>query len=97
MSAPTPSGERSRRQFLARAGVGVAAAVAAGSLVNGVLGSTLSAAEPSGRRRAAPSTLPIGLELYSVRRELARDLPGTLTAVAGMGYTVVEFYAPYLA
>ena len=31
-----------------------------------------------------------------MRRELARDLPGTLSAVAAMGYGVVEFYAPYL-
>ena len=38
---------------------------------------------------------PIGLELYSVRDELARDLPDTLRTVAKMGYEVVEFYAPY--
>jgi sugar phosphate isomerase/epimerase len=44
----------------------------------------------------APKTYPIGLELYSVRRELARDLPATLRAVSQMGYQVVEFYAPYL-
>lgn len=39
--------------------------------------------------------VPIGLELYSVRDELAKDLPGTVRAVAKMGYEVVEFYAPY--
>ena len=44
----------------------------------------------------AAKTYPIGLELYSVRRELARDLPATLRAVSQMGYQVVEFYAPYL-
>ncbi|HWA86108.1 MAG TPA: sugar phosphate isomerase/epimerase [Opitutus sp.] len=38
---------------------------------------------------------PIGLELYSVRTELARDLPATLREVAGIGYEDVEFYAPY--
>ena len=97
MSSSTPSDEQSRRQFLARAGIGAVAAVAAGPLLTGVLGESLRAAEPSAPRRAAPSALPIGLELYSVRRELARDLPGTLTAVAGMGYAAVEFYAPYLA
>src|SRR6185369_8624059 len=59
-------------------------------------------ASPAGesvlRRSAvrAPKTYPIGLELYSVRRELARDLPATLRAVSQMGYQVVEFYAPYL-
>lgn len=44
-----------------------------------------------------PRKLPIGLELYSVRDELAKDLTGTVTAVAKMGYEVVEFYAPYFA
>ena len=42
-----------------------------------------------------PKRLPIGLELYSVRDELAKDLTGTVRAVAKMGYEVVEFYAPY--
>jgi len=40
-------------------------------------------------------SVPVGLELYSVRGELMKDLPGTVTAVAKMGYQVVEFYAPY--
>jgi sugar phosphate isomerase/epimerase len=39
--------------------------------------------------------LPVGLELYSVRDELAKDLMGTVRAVAKMGYDVVEFYSPY--
>ena len=39
--------------------------------------------------------IPIGLELYSVRDELAKDLTGTVNAVAKMGYQCVEFYAPY--
>ena len=39
--------------------------------------------------------VPVGLELYSVRNELAKDLNGTVTRVAKMGYQVVEFYAPY--
>jgi sugar phosphate isomerase/epimerase len=41
-------------------------------------------------------TVPVGLELYSVRGELAKDLLGTVAAVGKMGYEVVEFYAPYL-
>ena len=40
-------------------------------------------------------TVPVGLELYSVRTELAKDLLGTVAAVGRMGYQVVEFYAPY--
>ncbi len=39
--------------------------------------------------------VPVGLELYSVRDDLKKDLNGTVTAVAKMGYQVVEFYAPY--
>jgi len=45
---------------------------------------------------AAPGSIPIGLELYSVRDALNKDLPGTIRAVAKMGYRVVEFYAPYM-
>ena len=38
---------------------------------------------------------PVGLELYSVREELKKDVPATLNNVAKMGYECVEFYAPY--
>ncbi len=42
-----------------------------------------------------PRKMPIGLELYSVRDELAKDPIGTVKAVARLGYEVVEFYSPY--
>jgi len=35
--------------------------------------------------------IPIALQLYSVRQDCAKDLPGTLAAVAKMGYDGVEF------
>lgn len=41
--------------------------------------------------------IPVGIELYSVRGELVKDLTGTVTAVARMGYQVVEFYSPYFS
>src|SRR6476469_9245645 len=44
---------------------------------------------------AKKTNIPIGLELYSVRGELKKDLPGTLQAVAKTGYECVEFFAPY--
>jgi sugar phosphate isomerase/epimerase len=47
------------------------------------------------RAFAAFKNVPVGLELYSVRDELAKDLKGTVTAVAKMGYQIVEFYSPY--
>lgn len=35
--------------------------------------------------------IPVGLELYSVREQCAKDLPGTIAAVAKIGYKGVEF------
>jgi sugar phosphate isomerase/epimerase len=55
----------------------------------------LAAAESTTSEPATKKKRPIGLELYSVRGELAKDLPNTLKAVAKMGYEVVEFYSPY--
>lgn len=53
------------------------------------------AAMPFTRLMAKEKNIPIGLELYSVRDELKKDLPGTIQDVAKMGYQCVEFYAPY--
>jgi sugar phosphate isomerase/epimerase len=39
--------------------------------------------------------IPVGVQLYSVRDDCARDLPGTLQAVAKMGYQGVEFAGYY--
>lgn len=56
----------------------------------------LSATLPFAMRAyAKKSSIPIGLELYSVRDELQKDPEGTVRAVAHMGYQCVEFYAPY--
>src|SRR6266498_6034316 len=56
----------------------------------------LSAALPFAlRAHASTSSIPIGLELYSVREALKQDLDGTVRAVAKMGYQCVEFYGPY--
>jgi sugar phosphate isomerase/epimerase len=55
----------------------------------------LSAAAPLAIAAPAGKHVPIGLELYSVRDELAKDLMGTVRAVGKMGYEVVEFFSPY--
>src|SRR3954467_12361825 len=55
----------------------------------------LSAAAPLVPALAQKKNVPVGLELYSVRDELAKDLKGTVTAVAKLGYQIVEFYSPY--
>lgn len=56
-----------------------------------------TAAIPVALAAQSASSIPVGLELYSVRDNLTKDLPGTVRAVAKMGYQVVEFYAPYFA
>jgi sugar phosphate isomerase/epimerase len=56
---------------------------------------SLALATPDIFNAFAAKRLPVGLELYSVRDELAKDLPATVRAVAKMGYEVVEFFAPY--
>jgi sugar phosphate isomerase/epimerase len=56
----------------------------------------LSATLPFAMRAyATKSSIPIGLELYSVREELKKDPEATVRAVAQMGYQCVEFYSPY--
>jgi sugar phosphate isomerase/epimerase len=44
---------------------------------------------------AVSGSIPVGLELYSVRQALNNDPEGTVRAVAQIGYQAVEFYAPY--
>src|SRR5258706_15893012 len=81
----SPDSSVSRRAFLATTAA-VAAQVAAGI--------SASAAESVNSETAQAKRLPIGLELYSVRGELARDLPKTLKTVSLMGYEAVEIYSP---
>ena len=54
-----------------------------------------AAALPWAWRAAASSTIPVGIEMYSVRDALGKDPQGTVRAIAGMGYQGLEFYAPY--
>ncbi len=55
----------------------------------------LAGAAPFALAAPVRKRVPVGLELYSVRDELAKDLMGTVRAVAKMGYEVVEFFSPY--
>jgi sugar phosphate isomerase/epimerase len=55
----------------------------------------VAAAAPMASAVAQDKNIPVGLELYSVRDELQKDLMGTVTAVAKMGYQCVEFFSPY--
>ena len=49
----------------------------------------------AGTLAARSRHLPVGLELYSVRNDLKKDLAGTVRKVARMGYQCVEFFSPY--
>ncbi|HWD20977.1 MAG TPA: sugar phosphate isomerase/epimerase [Verrucomicrobiae bacterium] len=66
-----------RREFLRRSAAGAAAA-------------SLTLA-PALRALADVRKIPLGVQLYSVREECKKDFPGTLKAVAGIGYKGVEF------
>jgi len=55
----------------------------------------LSAMLPWALTARAWTSIPVGLELYSVRETLKKDPEATLRTVAQMGYGGVEFYAPY--
>jgi len=67
--------ELSRRSFLQRGAVGA----------TGVALGLASVAH------AAAKKIPLGLQLYSVREQCAKDLPGVLATVSKIGYKGVEF------
>lgn len=87
-TAPSPL---TRRNFVALAGLAPALMLAGAAGPNAFAAAAMANAPAADKARK----IPIGLELYSVRNELMRNLPDTLRAVAKMGYEVVEFYSPY--
>src|SRR5436190_7120036 len=68
--------EITRRRFV-RSTVGCAAGVA---LAPGVMA------------KEQEKHIPIGFQLYTVRGEFSRDVPGTLKKLAEIGYKAVEFW-----
>lgn len=69
--------EMPRREFLRRTALGVAGLTASAGFAR--------------LATAASAKIPVGVQLYSVREQCAKDLPGTLAAIAKMGYKGVEF------
>jgi sugar phosphate isomerase/epimerase len=55
----------------------------------------LAGAAPLALRMPVNKSVPVGIELFSVREGLAKDLMGTVRAVAKLGFEVVEFFSPY--
>lgn len=70
-----------RREFLRSTALGVTAAAA------GIRWPLELSANPLGK--------PIGLQLYTLRDQLAKDVPGTIKKVAEVGYKEVEVYDFY--
>ncbi len=60
-----------------------------------LLGLWASARVLPGMAAMRAGKVPIGLQLYSVRKQCEKDLPGVLEAVAKMGYKGVEFAGYY--
>lgn len=56
-----------------------------------VAGASLALGVAPLARAASGKKIPVGLQLYSVREQCKTDLPGTLSAVAKIGYQGVEF------
>jgi sugar phosphate isomerase/epimerase len=59
-------------------------------LLSGMIGAGVSLAAGEWHLAAARRSLRVGLELYSLRRELDRDVPGALALARRMGFTEVE-------
>jgi sugar phosphate isomerase/epimerase len=78
------SANLSRRTFLKTTAASIAAAYTAGSGCN-----------EQTKLGKAKRKIPLGLQLYSVRTECQKDLPGTIEAVAKIGYQGVEFAGYY--
>ena len=74
----------SRRTFLKTTAASIASACAVGSGCDGQL-----------KLGKSKRKIPLGLQLYSVRAECQKDLPGTIAAVADIGYQGVEFAGYY--
>jgi sugar phosphate isomerase/epimerase len=55
----------------------------------------LTAASAMGLMAETKKHIPVGLLLFAVRDDFDKDLPGTLKAVAKMGYEGVELFGPY--
>lgn len=70
-----------RREFLQLSALGLAGASM------GLAGCAAPHACACGKKK----TIPVGVQLYSVREDCKKDFPGTLAALAQMGYAGVEF------
>jgi len=61
----------------------------------GTLAAGVSAASALPRAVAAAGKAPLGLQLWSVRNQLAKDVPGTLKQIKAWGFDEVEGFGQY--
>lgn len=103
-SAPTPAASLSRRAFLGLAAAGAATvpavlAACAGTSAGTSAGAGGATTSTAGGMAAGPPNAAaapaISVQLYTVRALMARDMEGTLAALAGIGYREVEFAGYY--
>lgn len=85
MNAKANSSNLTRRGFLMSSAASVAALCSMGP----------GCIKASSTAKQTKRAILIGLQLYSVRAECQKDLPGTIAAVAHMGYQGVEFAGYY--
>ena len=78
-----------RRSFLATLGGAALAASGLGALA--CSSNASQTASTSSAATAVPKVGPVGLQLYTVRDEMQRDVAATLARVARIGYKEVEF------
>jgi len=76
----------SRRHLL----LGAGATLMAGSVLAGCKPAPATDASAAATARSVIDAWPVGMQLYTVNAELAKDIPGTLKAVKEAGYDVVE-------
>ena len=61
----------------------------------GAAGAPAAGAATRAKLGFAAGKVPIGLQLYSIRKDCEKDLSGSLKAVKGFGYEAVEFAGYY--
>lgn len=87
-----------RRTFLKKAGIGLAAAYAAPSLLSCTSSQQQQDNQEEGQETTAiaPLLTEVGLQLYTLRSQLGEDAVATIDRVAQIGYDHVETFGPQI-
>jgi hypothetical protein len=77
--------KQSRREFLRLSATGAIGAIVLSSCSNKTIGKSVSR-----QVTADPKTFGIGLQLYTIRDAMGKDVPGSLKMVSDIGYKYLE-------